>query len=183
MIRRWQFIFGEVEVDSDKEFGDYHKFAVDETWYVNFIYWNNSNWQTITKFSILEVQSGDSSTSDWSPKLCVLSSTCIRRGKGDRRIESNVVARYFSERRWSWSTRISSWFSIFTFTDVQTFHGNYVQSRCKILFLAVELTYDRRFNFVSNSSATVVWDHAMMIDKIVMFSTTMHTLCWPKGIM
>lgn len=34
---RWQFIFGEVEVDTDKEFGDYHKFAVDETWYKSAI--------------------------------------------------------------------------------------------------------------------------------------------------
>lgn len=32
-IPRWQFIFGEVEVAGDKEFGDYHKFAIDETWY------------------------------------------------------------------------------------------------------------------------------------------------------
>lgn len=32
-LTRWQFIFGEVEVDSDNEFGDYHKNAIDETWY------------------------------------------------------------------------------------------------------------------------------------------------------
>lgn len=32
-LTRWQFIFGEVEVDTDQEFGDWHKFAVDETWY------------------------------------------------------------------------------------------------------------------------------------------------------
>lgn len=30
---RWQFIHGEVEVDSDKEFGDSYKRAIDETWY------------------------------------------------------------------------------------------------------------------------------------------------------
>nr|XP_029712886.1 LOW QUALITY PROTEIN: voltage-dependent calcium channel subunit alpha-2/delta-3-like [Aedes albopictus] len=32
-LTRWQFIFGEVEVESDNEFGDYHKKAIDETWY------------------------------------------------------------------------------------------------------------------------------------------------------
>lgn len=32
-LTRWQFIFGEVEVDTDREFGDYHTTAVDETWY------------------------------------------------------------------------------------------------------------------------------------------------------
>ncbi|XP_052896426.1 voltage-dependent calcium channel subunit alpha-2/delta-3 [Anopheles moucheti] len=32
-LTRWQFIFGEVEVDTDSEFGDYHKKAIDETWY------------------------------------------------------------------------------------------------------------------------------------------------------
>ena len=32
-LTRWQFIFGEIEVAEDKEFGDYHTKAVDETWY------------------------------------------------------------------------------------------------------------------------------------------------------
>lgn len=32
-LTRWQFIHGEVEVDSDKEFGDSYKRAIDETWY------------------------------------------------------------------------------------------------------------------------------------------------------
>lgn len=32
-LTRWQFIHGEVEVDSDKEFGDNFKRAIDETWY------------------------------------------------------------------------------------------------------------------------------------------------------
>ncbi|XP_055595759.1 voltage-dependent calcium channel subunit alpha-2/delta-3 [Uranotaenia lowii] len=32
-LTRWQFIFGEVEVESDNEFGDFHKKAIDETWY------------------------------------------------------------------------------------------------------------------------------------------------------
>lgn len=36
-LTRWQFIFGEVEVDSDREFGDYHTTAVDETWYKSAI--------------------------------------------------------------------------------------------------------------------------------------------------
>lgn len=32
-LTRWQFIFGEVEVENDREFGDYHTQAIDETWY------------------------------------------------------------------------------------------------------------------------------------------------------
>lgn len=36
-LTRWQFIFGEVEIDSDREFGDYHTTAVDETWYKSAI--------------------------------------------------------------------------------------------------------------------------------------------------
>lgn len=36
-LTRWQFIFGEVEVDSDKEFGDYHKTAIEEPWYQSAI--------------------------------------------------------------------------------------------------------------------------------------------------
>lgn len=36
-LTRWQFIFGEVEVDTDREFGDYHTTAIDETWYKSAI--------------------------------------------------------------------------------------------------------------------------------------------------
>lgn len=32
-LTRWQFIHGEVEVETDKEFGDSYKRAIDETWY------------------------------------------------------------------------------------------------------------------------------------------------------
>jgi hypothetical protein len=36
-LTRWQFIFGEVEVDGDKEFGDLYATAIDETWYKSAI--------------------------------------------------------------------------------------------------------------------------------------------------
>lgn len=36
-LTRWQFIFGEVEVDTDQEFGDFHTTAIDETWYKSAI--------------------------------------------------------------------------------------------------------------------------------------------------
>lgn len=36
-LTRWQFIFGEIEVDTDQEFGDYHMNAIDETWYKSAI--------------------------------------------------------------------------------------------------------------------------------------------------
>ncbi|KAL9929271.1 ca[2+] channel Muscle-specific alpha2/delta subunit [Glossina fuscipes fuscipes] len=36
-LTRWQFIYGEVEVDTDREFGDYHTKAIDETWYKSAI--------------------------------------------------------------------------------------------------------------------------------------------------
>lgn len=36
-LTRWQFIYGEVEVDTDFEFGDYHTTAIDETWYKSAI--------------------------------------------------------------------------------------------------------------------------------------------------
>lgn len=36
-LTRWQFIYGEVEVDTDQEFGDYHTTAIDETWYKSAI--------------------------------------------------------------------------------------------------------------------------------------------------
>ncbi|XP_055682880.1 voltage-dependent calcium channel subunit alpha-2/delta-3 [Lutzomyia longipalpis] len=36
-LTRWQFIFGEVEVDTDREFGDYHTTAIDEGWYKSAI--------------------------------------------------------------------------------------------------------------------------------------------------
>lgn len=36
-LTRWQFIFGEVEVANDIEFGDYHTTAIDETWYKSAI--------------------------------------------------------------------------------------------------------------------------------------------------
>lgn len=32
-LTRWQFIFGEVEVDSDTEFGDLYSTSLDEPWY------------------------------------------------------------------------------------------------------------------------------------------------------
>lgn len=32
-LTRWQFIYGEVEVENDTEFGDYDRKAIDETWY------------------------------------------------------------------------------------------------------------------------------------------------------
>jgi voltage-dependent calcium channel alpha-2/delta-4 len=40
-LTRWQFIFGEVEVDTDREFGDYHTKAIDETWYKSAILQHN----------------------------------------------------------------------------------------------------------------------------------------------
>ncbi|XP_067621341.1 voltage-dependent calcium channel subunit alpha-2/delta-3 [Eurosta solidaginis] len=36
-LTRWQFIYGEVEVENDQEFGDYHTTAIDETWYKSAI--------------------------------------------------------------------------------------------------------------------------------------------------
>ncbi|XP_030376767.1 voltage-dependent calcium channel subunit alpha-2/delta-3 [Scaptodrosophila lebanonensis] len=36
-LTRWQFIYGEVEVDNDQEFGDYHTTSIDETWYKSAI--------------------------------------------------------------------------------------------------------------------------------------------------
>ena len=36
-LTRWQFIFGEVEVETDREFGDYHTTAIDEQWYKSAI--------------------------------------------------------------------------------------------------------------------------------------------------
>lgn len=36
-LTRWQFIFGEVEVESDKEFGDFHSMAIEEAWYKSAI--------------------------------------------------------------------------------------------------------------------------------------------------
>uniref|UniRef100_A0A1A9WBW9 VWFA domain-containing protein n=1 Tax=Glossina brevipalpis TaxID=37001 RepID=A0A1A9WBW9_9MUSC len=36
-LTRWQFIYGEVEIDTDREFGDYHTKAIDETWYKSAI--------------------------------------------------------------------------------------------------------------------------------------------------
>lgn len=36
-LTRWQFIYGENEIDSDAEFGDYHTTAIDETWYKSAI--------------------------------------------------------------------------------------------------------------------------------------------------
>lgn len=36
-LTRWQFIFGEVEVDSDQEFGDFHSKAIEEPWYKSAI--------------------------------------------------------------------------------------------------------------------------------------------------
>lgn len=32
-LTRWQFIYGEVEIEEDEEFGDKHTTAIDETWY------------------------------------------------------------------------------------------------------------------------------------------------------
>lgn len=36
-LTRWQFLYGETEIENDKEFGDFHKTAVDETWYKSAI--------------------------------------------------------------------------------------------------------------------------------------------------
>jgi voltage-dependent calcium channel alpha-2/delta-4 len=36
-LTRWQFIFGEVEVDSDLEFGDLYSSAMNEPWYENAV--------------------------------------------------------------------------------------------------------------------------------------------------
>jgi len=36
-LTRWQFIYGEVEVDSDTEFGDVHATAINEAWYKSAI--------------------------------------------------------------------------------------------------------------------------------------------------
>lgn len=36
-LTRWQFIYGETEIESDREFGDYHTTAIDETWYKSAI--------------------------------------------------------------------------------------------------------------------------------------------------
>lgn len=36
-LTRWQFIYGETEIDSDDEFGDFHKTAIEETWYKSAI--------------------------------------------------------------------------------------------------------------------------------------------------
>lgn len=40
-LTRWQFIYGEVEVDTDREFGDYHTKAIDETWYKSAVLQHN----------------------------------------------------------------------------------------------------------------------------------------------
>lgn len=49
-LTRWQFIFGEVEVDTDKEFGDYHTTAVDETWYKSAILQHKTDPQSFVYF-------------------------------------------------------------------------------------------------------------------------------------
>lgn len=36
-LTRWQFIFGEVEVDTDTEFGDFHSTTINEAWYKSAI--------------------------------------------------------------------------------------------------------------------------------------------------
>ncbi|XP_017853945.1 voltage-dependent calcium channel subunit alpha-2/delta-3 [Drosophila busckii] len=51
-LTRWQFIFGEVEVDTDQEFGDYHTTAIDETWYKSAILQHHSDNQESFVYSV-----------------------------------------------------------------------------------------------------------------------------------
>lgn len=88
-LTRWQFINGEIEVDTDKEFGDYHTKAIDETWYKMAVLQNQ-----IDKASfVFQVDQSD------GDEVEVMASHAIFPKDGGIGAPGSVVGFQFSHRR------------------------------------------------------------------------------------
>lgn len=93
-LTRWQFIYGEVEVDNDREFGDYHTTAIDETWYKSAILQHH---QERTESFVYMVKHASDPMED--NELMVTASHAIFPRDGGREAPACVVGFQFSHAR------------------------------------------------------------------------------------
>lgn len=89
-LTRWQFIFGEVEIGGDKEFGDFHSTAINEAWYKNAILQHQIEKQSF----VYSVPHNDDEKEDTEIK--VTASMAIFPRDGGREAPSCVVGFQFS---------------------------------------------------------------------------------------
>ena len=89
-LTRWQFIFGEVEVESDKEFGDFYATAINEAWYKSAILQHQIDKQSFV-YSVLMV--GDEKEGN---EIKVTASMAIFPRDGGMEAASCVVGFQFS---------------------------------------------------------------------------------------
>lgn len=93
-LTRWQFIYGEVEVDTDQEFGDFHTTAIDETWYKSAILQHR---QDNTESFVYSVKHYDDPVED--SELKVTASHAIFPRDGGMEAPACVVGFQFSHAR------------------------------------------------------------------------------------
>lgn len=109
-LTRWQFIYGEVEVDTDQEFGDYHTTAIDETWYKSAILQHH---QDNTESFVYSVKHYDDPNED--SELKVTASHAIFPRDGGMEAPACVVGFQFSHSK--------MWDRFFNITAVDNVSG------------------------------------------------------------
>lgn len=152
-LTRWQFIYGEVEVDTDQEFGDFHTTAIDETWYKSAILQHR---QDNTESFVYSVKHYDDPVED--SELKVTASHAIFPRDGGMEAPACVVGFQFSHAR--------MWERFFNITAVDNVSMAKYYRQCLLTVFLV----------LASTSATAVWPFAQMTTSTVWSSTTMRTL-------
>lgn len=152
-LTRWQFIYGEVEVDTDQEFGDFHTTAIDETWYKSAILQHR---QDNTESFVYSVKHYDDPVED--SELKVTASHAIFPRDGGMEAPACVVGFQFSHAR--------MWERFFNITAVDNVSMAKYYRQCLLTVFLV----------LASTSATAVWPFAQMTTSTVWSSITMRTL-------
>lgn len=156
-LTRWQFIYGEVEVDTDQEFGDFHTTAIDETWYKSAILQHR---QDNTESFVYSVKHYDDPVED--SELKVTASHAIFPRDGGMEAPACVVGFQFSHAR--------MWERFFNITAVDNVSMAKYYRQCLLTVFLV----------LASTSATAVWPFAQMTTSTVWSSITMRTLSSAK---
>lgn len=154
-LTRWQFIYGEVEVDTDQEFGDFHTTAIDETWYKSAILQHR---QDNTESFVYSVKHYDDPVED--SELKVTASHAIFPRDGGKEAPACVVGFQFSHAR--------MWERFFNITAVD--NVSIARSSTK------DMSVNCFFFLWPTTSATSVCPFAQMTTSTAWSSTTMRTL-------
>jgi len=96
-LTRWQFIFGEVEVDTDTEFGDLYSSSLNEPWYKSAVLQHRIDKQSFI-YSVPHFNDDDDVDKS-DPDLKVTASMAIFPRDGGKEAASAVVGFQFSHKQ------------------------------------------------------------------------------------